>query len=79
MKNFVFVISVMLVALVSSSFTASHTHHDCSPVSTEFAAMGKHCNGYFGCDCPGFSPKTDGYEYQKAYCKHCGHKKTYHH
>lgn len=39
---------------------------------------GKKCNGSVGCDCPGFSPITNGKEWQKSYCKHCGHKKSNH-
>lgn len=39
---------------------------------------GKHCNGTVGCDCPGFSPKTNGDEWEKAYCRHCGHHRNSH-
>ena len=31
-----------------------------------------------GCDCSGFAPKTNGDEWEKAYCKRCGHHKRYH-
>lgn len=42
------------------------------------ACQGKHCSYTVGCDCPGFSPKTNGDVWEKAYCKHCGHHKKYH-
>lgn len=47
-----------------------------APVYPSF--QGKHCTGTVGCDCPGFEPITDGKEWEKAYCKHCGHKKSCH-
>lgn len=40
--------------------------------------QGKHCNGTVGCNCPGFSPITNGEIWQREYCRHCGHKKSYH-
>lgn len=46
--------------------------------ATNLHSQGKHCNGTVGCDCSGFSPKTNGDEWEKAYCKKCGHKKLYH-
>ena len=39
---------------------------------------GKHCSGTVGCSCSGFEPKTDGAEWEKSYCKRCGHHKKYH-
>lgn len=51
---------------------------DCSNVVNEVCSQGKHCNGTVGCDCSGFSAKTDGKEWEKGYCKKCGHKKSYH-
>lgn len=39
---------------------------------------GKHCSYTVGCDCSGFAPKTNGDEWEKAYCKRCGHHKKYH-
>ena len=44
----------------------------------DVSAKAKHCNGTVGCDCPGFAPITNGKEWQKAYCKHCGHRKSCH-
>lgn len=41
-------------------------------------AEGQHCRGTVGCDCRGFSPINNGKEWQKEYCRHCGHKKSYH-
>ncbi len=48
-----------------------HTHNHA-------ASQGAHCNGTVGCDCSGFAPITNGKEWQKSYCKHCGHKKSCH-
>ena len=45
---------------------------------TDVHMQGAHCTGTVGCGCTGFAPKTDGKEWQKAYCRKCGHKKTYH-
>lgn len=42
-------------------------------------ATGKHCNGTVGCSCSGFKAKTNGSEWEKSYCKNCGHHKRYHH
>ena len=39
---------------------------------------GKHCTGTVGCDCSGFKPITDGDEWEKSYCKRCGHHKRCH-
>lgn len=44
----------------------------------EISFRGKKCSGSVGCDCSGFTPITDGDEWQKAYCKHCGHQKSCH-
>ena len=47
--------------------TTLHTH-----------AQGKNCTGTVGCDCSGWSPITNGDEWQKNYCRRCGHHKNYH-
>ena len=44
----------------------------------EVSFKGKCCNGTVGCSCTGFVPITDGYEWQKEYCKKCGHKRSEH-
>lgn len=49
-----------------------HTHN-------HVASQGKHCNGTVGCGCSGFSPKTNGKEWDKSYCKKCGHHRRNHH
>lgn len=46
--------------------------------SGEISFRGKHCSGSVGCDCSGFSPITDGKEWQKSYCKKCGHARSCH-
>jgi len=48
------------------------------PSSAHLGASVKHCTYTVGCSCPGFAPKTDGKEWEKAYCKRCGHHKRYH-
>lgn len=53
------------------------THHD----ENECVALGSteaRCNGTVGCGCTGFSPKTNGSEWEKSYCKKCGHHKRNH-
>lgn len=49
-----------------------------SAVHTHVSCQGKHCTYTVGCDCSGFSPKTNGKEWEKSYCKRCGHHKKYH-
>ena len=62
-------VSVTAIIGLSSFASKSDSHADCH---------GKHCTYTVGCDCSGFSPKTDGAEWEKAYCKKCGHHKSYH-
>ena len=62
-------VSVTAIIGLSSFASKSDSHADCH---------GKHCTYTVGCDCSGFSPKTDGAEWGKAYCKKCGHHKSYH-
>lgn len=80
MKKIICAISVFVVSMVVviglCSFV-SKTEVKCE-VCTEASCQGKHCNGTVGCDCPGFSPKTDGDEWEKAYCRHCGHHRRSH-
>ena len=68
------VISVCAFALTSFDDGENVTIQKEKPVASE----GKRCNGSVGCDCPGFSPITNGKEYQKAYCRHCGHARSVH-
>ena len=65
------VVAVSVTTIVGlSSFTSkSESHADCH---------GKHCSYTVGCDCSGFSPKTDGKEWEKTICRKCGHGKSYH-
>lgn len=80
MKKIICAISVFVVSMVVviglCSFV-SKTEVKCE-VCTEASCQGKHCNGTVGCDCSGFSPKTDGDEWEKAYCRHCGHHRRSH-
>ncbi len=74
------VCSAAVVSLCSFSSEASATTVSATPVHTHFhsPSQGAHCSGSVGCDCPGFSPITNGKEWQKSYCRHCGHKKSSH-
>lgn len=72
-------LAVAAVAVVSlCSFTyrneivTDEGHH------THLSCQGKHCTGTVGCGCSGFSAITNGKEWQKSYCKNCGHHKSYH-
>ena len=65
------------ITLSDGSNTESR-NPDLINISTHVHSQGKHCNGIVGCDCPGFSPILDQEVWKQAYCKRCGHKKTYH-
>lgn len=70
----VLVSAVVALALCSFSSGMETTSDGCADASCQ----GKHCTYTVGCDCSGFSPKTDGKEWEKSYCKRCGHHKKYH-
>lgn len=80
MKKIIGAVSALMVSAVVvvglCSFTSKTEVK--SDVCTEVSCQGKHCNGTVGCDCPGFSPKTNGDEWEKAYCRHCGHHRRSH-
>lgn len=65
--------------IVTESYYNDSYSSSTSGYGNEISFRGKHCSGSVGCDCSGFDPITDGDEWQKAYCKHCGHKKSCHH
>jgi hypothetical protein len=76
--SFVALTVIAAVITILCSFT-THTetmvdleHH------SHVSCQGKHCTGTVGCNCPGFYPITSGKEWQKSYCKYCGHHKNYH-
>jgi hypothetical protein len=72
-------VAVAAVILVSlSSFTSKDNSVEPTPTHVHVSAEGKYCKATVGCDCRGFSPITDGKEWQKNYCKRCGHHKNYH-
>ena len=66
----------------SEIVTTSYYNETYSPSSNEYgheiSFRGKNCSGSVGCDCSGFVPITNGDEWQKSICKHCGHKKSCH-
>ena len=69
---------VASVAVYANAHNQACSEHDHETTAVLLHMEGKHCSGTVGCDCPGFSPITNGDEWQKAYCKHCGHKKSCH-
>ena len=80
MKKIICAVSALMVSAVVVAGLCSFTSKTevKSDVCTEDSCQGKHCNGTVGCDCPGFSPKTNGDEWEKAYCRHCGHHRSSH-
>ena len=83
-KNIIFAVASIVASVISiialSSFTSNVENDLCmeSSIQTYASCQGKHCTYTVGCKCSGFSPKTNGKEWEKAYCKHCGHHKKYH-
>lgn len=83
-KNTIYAIAAIVIsttAIVGLSSFTSQTESSIevkSNVHTHVSSQGKHCTYTVGCDCSGFSPKTDGKEWEKSYCKRCGHHKKYH-
>ena len=69
------VVTVAAVVALCSFTSRTDADRECR---TEASCQGKHCSYMVGCDCSGFAPKTNGDEWEKAYCKHCGHHKRYH-
>lgn len=70
-------LAVTAAAILTLSSFTSHRELP-SETHTHVSCQGKHCTGTVGCDCTGFSAITDGKEWQKSYCKKCGHHKSYH-
>ena len=72
-------LSVSVVAIITlSSFTCHNEMTTDADSHTHICCEGKKCTGTVGCSCSGFSPITDGKEWQKSYCRKCGHHKSYH-
>ena len=74
----VFLSTITVVVLSSFTSKSSNATESESTVHTHVSCQGKHCTYTVGCDCSGFSPKTNGKEWEKSYCKRCGHHKKYH-
>ena len=72
------VLGCCAAAASASTSASSKAVFAATEIHTHTATQGKHCSGTVGCDCSGFSPITNGKEWQKSYCKHCGHKKSCH-
>lgn len=80
-KSFISGIAIAVVAVIGlCSFTSLNSTHDeiVIGVRTHVHAQGSRCKGTVGCSCPGFSAITNGDVWQKAYCRHCGHKRSVH-
>lgn len=67
-----------IIGLSSFRTQVEYTTSGESSVQTHVSCQGKHCTYTAGCDCSGFAPKTNGKEWEKSYCKRCGHHKKYH-
>lgn len=74
----IFLSTITIVGLSSFTSQSNNATEPESTVHTNVLCQGKHCTYTVGCDCSGFSPKTNGKEWEKSYCKHCGHHKKYH-
>ncbi|MCD8296587.1 MAG: hypothetical protein LUC88_03345 [Prevotella sp.] len=75
--------SVAMIALIAYTTFAKSFNNDYNTlnqhnITTHVCMQGQHCSGTVGCNCPGFSPITNGDVWQQSYCRHCGHKKSYH-
>lgn len=74
----IFAAAIIIVGLSSFTSHSENVTESETPVHTHVSCQGKHCTYTVGCDCSGFSPKTNGKEWEKSYCKRCGHHKKYH-
>lgn len=64
---------------IDKDSSSSYEYYDTSSKGGSNPSFkGRHCTGSVGCDCPGFKPITTGEEWEKSYCKHCGHHKRCH-
>ena len=72
------VTTITIVGLSSFTSQSEKATEFKTTVHTHVSCQGKHCTYTVGCDCSGFSPKTNGKEWEKSYCKRCGHHKKYH-
>lgn len=61
----VFLSTITVVALSSFTSKSSNATESESTVHTHVSCQGKHCTYTVGCDCSGFSPKTNGKEWEK--------------
>lgn len=82
MKKFLTIIGVVAIAAIAiiglSSFVGWNNEEKAIETHVHTHAEGKYCKGSVGCDCRGFVAITNGKEWQKSYCKRCGHHKNQH-
>ena len=74
----IFTAAITIVGLSSFSSQSEKETTSETTVHTHVSCQGKHCTYTVGCNYSGFSPKTNGKEWEKSYCKRCGHHKKYH-
>ncbi len=82
MRNKIIVAVAIGIASISCfcSYASKDTANGVMATETECNASseGTHCSGSVGCSCSGFSPITNGKEWQKSYCRKCGHGRQCH-
>lgn len=74
----IFAAIITIVGLSSFTSQSKKTTASETIIHTHVSCQGKNCTYTVGCDCFGFSPKTNGKEWEKSYCKRCDHHKKYH-
>ena len=77
MKKLIYSLVAVVVSAVAvitlCSFTAGESEMD-----IHTSCQGKHCRATVGCSCPGFQPIKYEEVWKQAYCKHCGHHRSFH-
>lgn len=80
-KKLTIVIGIIVLLVLVGTGIVLHTNAvktSTNSIKDIRLGAGKHCNGSVGCDCSGFKAITNGKEWQKSYCKRCGHHKRNH-
>lgn len=60
----IFLSTITIVGLSSFTSQSNNATESESIVYTHVSCQGKHCTYTVGCDCSGFSPKTNGKEWE---------------
>lgn len=77
-KMFFCLMMAMIILSTVSVFAGSRTDKFEEHNHVTVSSQGARCRGTLGCGCYGFSPITNGAVWQQAYCRYCGHHRTYH-